>query len=397
MISENEYQECLLYIKEYWPNITCYFPRERGIHIGLPHKFVSPNSELFRNDQFYWDTYFTIQGLLASKKVSLARGMVNNLLHLYKRFKIIPMRNKLFNLGISQPPFLTSMILDVFLHTKDENWLLESALTAEKELKNYWMAGAHLVDDLSRYCDHFWTHTTAEHESGWDMTSRFSERCLDYLPIDLNSCLYKYETDLASIFSRFGKKEKAKKYEAAAAKRKARVSELMWNQEKGFFFDYNFVQKTQSNFYSLAGFYPLWAGLASKDQAEKMKSALKKFEYQGGLATTQKNNLSSFYKQWDWPNGWANHQFIVVDGLLRYGFNNDAQRIAQKWLNLNKKVFLETGKFWEKYNVVDAAMGKTGRYPMQSGFGWTNAIFVKLVKMFSVPDAAPSELNGKKS
>ncbi|MCH8020390.1 hypothetical protein IH785_11060 [candidate division KSB1 bacterium] len=73
------------------------------------------------------------------------------------------------------------------------------------ELKNYWMGTKkeiHLMfQGLSRYCDHYITHYTAEHESGWDMTSRFNERCLDYLPIDLNSCLYKYEIDLAETYN----------------------------------------------------------------------------------------------------------------------------------------------------------------------------------------------------
>jgi alpha,alpha-trehalase len=383
MIEKEPYQECLEYIKQYWPKATFYFPREKGIHIGLPYKFVAPNAELFRNDQFYWDSYFSILGLIPAKKVALAKGMVDNLLGLYRRFNIIPMRNKLFNLGISQPPFLTSMILEVFGETKDEGWLLEAALVAEQELKNYWVAEPHLTESgLSRYCDHFWTHTTAEHESGWDMTSRFAERCLDYLPVDLNSLLYKYETDLAKIFGILGKKDKARKCAAAAEIRKQKINELMWNESKGFFFDYNHNTKSQSTFYSLAGFYPLWAGLVSKEQAEKMRKAVKKFEFEGGLANTQSGGLSKFYKQWDYPNGWAPQQFIVVDGLLKYGFAADAERIAVKWLDMNKKVFLETGKFWEKYNVVENSLGKTGRYPMQSGFGWTNAVFVRLLSMF---------------
>ena len=73
---------------------------------------------------------------------------------------------------------------------------------------------------------------------------------------------------------------------------------------------------------------------------------------------------------------------IVIKGLLNYGFREDAERLAKKWLNLNKKVFLKTGKFWEKYNVVKCDVGKSGRYPTQDGFGWTNAVFVKLVNEF---------------
>jgi len=54
----------------------------------------------------------------------------------------------------------------------------------------------------------------------------------------------------------------------------------------------------------------------------------------------------------------------------------------KKWLDMNKKVFNKTGKFWEKYDVVKYDVGKSGLYPTQSSFGWTNAIFLKLVNTF---------------
>lgn len=385
---EKKYKDCLEYIENYWNKLTFSLPRNKGIHIGLPNPFVSPTGEgIFVNDQFYWDSYFIILGLVECGKISLAKGMVDNLIYLWKKFGIIPSRNRFYNLGISQPPFLTSMIMEVFQVTRDKKWLEKAAKTAEEELKNYWMstdkAERHLVyRGLSRYCDHYITHLTAEHESGWDMTSRFKEQCLNYLPVDLNSCLYKYEIDLAEIYKILNKKTKEKYYLDQANKRKESMIELMWNEKKGFFFDYNYQQKKQSNFYSLAGFYPLWAKLVSESQAEKMKSNLSLFEYKGGLANTQKNGLAKEFKQWDYPNGWANQQWIVIKGLLNYGFKEDAKRLAEKWLDMNKAVFHRTGVFWEKYNVVEADIGKEERYPNQTGFGWTNAVFVKLIKEF---------------
>ncbi len=388
MLRREIYEECLRYIESYWKEITFYLPKDYKIHIGLPNPFVAPNNRLFKNDQFYWDSYFIILGLVETGRVSLAKGMVDNLVHLYKRFGIIPSRNRFYNLGISQPPFLTSMALEVFRFTKDKEWLKSVARVAESELKNYWMSKRGVVEHLvyrglSRYCDHYITHLTAEHESGWDMTSRFNERCLNYLPVDLNSCLYKYETDLAKIYKLLGEKPKAKRYLIQAKKRKKAVVELMWNEEKKFFFDFDYKGRKQSDFYSVAGFYPLWAELASKKQARGVvKNNLEIFEYEGGVVNTQKHGLSKEFKQHDYPNGWPNQQWIVIRGLLNYGFKEDAERIAEKWLNLNKRVFLRTGKFWEKYDVVNCDVGKSGRYPTQSGFGWTNAVFVKLVEEF---------------
>lgn len=376
--------QCLKHIENYWRKITFYLPEDKDIRIGLPNEFVSPNNQMFKNDQFYWDSYFIILGLIESQKTSLAKGMVDNFVYLYKKFGIIPSRNRFYNLGISQIPFFTSMILEIFRISNDKLWLKKVAKVAEDELKNYWMGEKHLVyQGLSRYCDHYITHLTAEHESGWDMTSRFSEHCLNYLPIDLNSCLYKYETDLAEIYKILNDKLKERWYLNQANKRKRAIMKFMWNEEKGFFFDYNYKLKKQSNFYSIAGFYPLWVKLISKSQAEKIKNNLRIFEYKGGLANTQKVGLSKEFKQWDYPNGWPNQQWIVIKGLLNYRFKDDAERLAIKWLELNKRIFLKTGNFWEKYNVVECKVGKADRYPAQAGFGWTNAVFIKLVKEFS--------------
>jgi len=387
MILEKDYRNCLAYIKTYWVKITSYVPRDEGIVMALPHKFISPSEGIFKDDQFYWDSYFIILGLVVSGKRNLAKGMVDNFLYLFDKYRIIPSRNRLYNLGISQPPFLTSMILEVY--DDDKHWLRKAAQTAEQELKNYWMDKQHnyFNNGLSRYCDHFWTHNTAEHESGWDMTSRFNELCLDYIPVDLNCCLYKYETDLAKIYSLLGDRKKSNTYARNAALRRKKIMKFHWNEKKEFFFDYYVPAKKQSNFYSLAGFYPLWAGVITKEQAQKMVKALKRFEYKGGLANTQKEHLSKIFKQWDWPNGWANQQYIVIKGLLTYGYNDIAERLAKKWLDLNKKIFMKTNKFWEKYNVVTCNIGKKERYPSQTGFGWTNAVFVRLVKEFSTKKA----------
>ena len=267
---------------------------------------------------------------------------------------------------------------------------------AEKELNNYWMNKSltekHIVHKkLSRYCDHYITHLGAEHESGWDMTSRFGNRCLDYLPVDLNTCLYKYETDLAEIFLLNKNYYKANLYKKKSLNRKRQITKLMWNDKKKFFFDYIYTRKLQSDFLSVAGFYPLWAKMASQYQAERIREfVLPVFEYEGGIVNTQRFGLSEDIKQHDFPNGWPNQQWIVIKGLLNYGFHTDAIRIARKWLDMNNKLFHETGKFWEKHDMVNCKVGvyNPERYPTQSGFAWTNAIFVSLIKELNKKDNA---------
>lgn len=383
-IDRNNYTACLSYIEKQWKNFTHYHPKDKQVTIGLPHPFVSPNGIIYKNDQFYWDSYFVILGLVKCGRAKLAKGIVDNFLFLQKRFGIIPMRNRYYNLGTSQPPFLTSMINEVLAEIKDKRWEKKAMAAAEKELATYWMheklTEVHLVyKGLSRYCDHYITHAAAEHESGWDMTSRFNDHCLDYLPVDLNCMLYKYETDLAAFYKSTGNELQHNRYISLSNSRKKQMHELMWNTGRGFYFDYDYVHKKQSSFYSIAGFYPMWANLATAYQARKMTENLKVFEYPFGLANTQSTQLADEYRQHDYPNGWPQQQWIVIKGLLNYGYNEEAVRIAKKYLDLNKKLFKETGKFWEKFNVVKGEVAYSERYATQPGFGWTNAVFVRII------------------
>ncbi len=138
-IKKKDYKACLDYIEGYWDELICHHPKDRFIHLGLPHKFVVPSSGIFNRDQFYWDSYFTILGLVKCNRVDLAKGMVDNFTYLFKKFHIVPMRNRYYNIGSSQIPFLTSMAHEVFEAGKSHHWLSKTMQVAEAELKKYWM------------------------------------------------------------------------------------------------------------------------------------------------------------------------------------------------------------------------------------------------------------------
>jgi alpha,alpha-trehalase len=283
------------------------------------------------------------------------------------------------------------MVMEVYEATSDMPWLKSALKIIESELQNYWLdsdsASRHRIyKGLSRYCDHAISHVYAEHESGWDSTSRFQDRALDFLPVDLNSCLYRYEADIARIYILLGKKRKAEKYLESAQKRKDAMDKLMWSSSEGLFFDFDHIREEAGAFKSIAAYYTLWSGLADKAQAKGLVRSLKHFEHDGGLANTQKEGLSEPFRQWDYPNGWANQHYIVVKGLLDYGFVQDAHRIAKKWLDLNTDVFEVTGQFWEKYNVAKRDVGIEGRYRNQTGFAWTNSVYIRLQKLLDASD-----------
>lgn len=164
----------------------------------------------------------------------------------------------------------------------------------------------------------------------------------------------------------------------------------MWSELRGMYFDYNYVKKKRGTVVSLATFYPMWAGMISNEKARDIVKNLKNFEEKGGLATTDPSQLEQVIitpgatpTQWAYPNGWAPLHFMVIHGLQRYGYFEDANRIARKWLKTNLDWFNKHGVFLEKYNVVNPHKPPMrGVYPSQTGFGWTNAVFERLCQEY---------------
>jgi alpha,alpha-trehalase len=218
-------------------------------------------------------------------------------------------------------------------------------------------------------------------ESGFDISFRFGPYGADahhYAPVCLNSLLYKTETDLETMSKLLGDKLGATQWHHRAEKRKKIIRTLLWNRKRGLFFDYDFQQKKLSSYEYATTFYPLWAGLATPAQARSVAQNLKVFEQKGGLAmSTQETGV-----QWDYPYGWAPIQLLAVEGLRRYGYNEDADRISCKFLSMVLDNFVRDGNIREKYNVVSDSSNvqlREGYRDNIVGFGWTNGVFLELL------------------
>lgn len=397
-LSVRDVQAAREYIAAYWPRLTRYHPEDNENLIGLPHPFLVPSFEPGRefdyNELYYWDSYFMVQGMLDGEHRELVMGIFADLAVLFRRFRIVPNASRLYLVSRSQPPFLTSFISDIHrAYQPDKEWLEAALQVAKDEYLTVWMGtqkphARQVYHGLSRYYDFNYLNEIAETESGWDYTTRFNHHCLDYLPVDLNSLLYKYEADFAQFARLLGNEEEAKEWEKRMHGRREMMNKLMWSDLRSFYYDYNYVKETRGSVNSLAAYYTMWAGLADDRQAAKLVSALRKFEKKGGLATTEGTQVSqlipgSIPTQWAYPNGWAPLHYVVVKGLQRYGYHEDARRIALKWLKTNLDWFKHNGVFLEKYNVAQPDRPPVkGVYPSQVGFGWTNAVFERFCQEF---------------
>ena len=251
----------------------------------------------------------------------------------------------------------------------------------------------------------FFKHDRAGRESGHDTTHRFDDRTADFVSVDLNSLLYKYETDFADLIeSEFGGDlpglgehyRYAKFWRQQAAARKTAMMALMWDERRGYFFDYDFVNHQRSTYISATGLWPLWAKMLDAKNPKDLERAKRvaafaceELEQPAGLSATAKESVESArrhdLRQWDYPFGWAPHQMLAWQAFENYGLNANAGRLAYRWLyTVAKNAHDYNGTIPEKYNVVTgshdvfAEYGNVGTkftYIATEGFGWMNASF----------------------
>jgi alpha,alpha-trehalase len=238
----------------------------------------------------------------------------------------------------------------------------------------------------------FYKGDRSDRESGFDITFRFGPYAAEthhYAAVGLNCLLYKAETDLERMSALLGRPTRGSKWHERAEERKGAINKYLWNAEKGEFFDYDFTQAEQSSYEFATTFYPLWVGLASQRQAEAIDRNFRSFNRAGGLLTS----LRKTGAQWDAPYGWAPLQLIAAEGLRRYGFADDANRLSTEFLSTVLLNFRRDGTIREKYNVVTRSSEtniQVGYKQNVVGFGWTNGAFLALLK--SLPEEWTSHI-----
>jgi alpha,alpha-trehalase len=188
--------------------------------------------------------------------------------------------------------------------------------------------------------------------------------------------LYFLEKTLLHIHRQLPDRVPADVFKERTRKRRQAIQDYFWDEEKGFFFDYNHEKNSRTESWTLSGVFPLFFGIATEEQAASVARHIKeKFLRAGGLVTTTRTTG----QQWDEPNGWAPLQYMALSGLMQYGYTDLADRIRKNWRNMNEKIYADTGKMIEKYNVTDLNRpGGGGEYPNQDGFGWTNGVYLAL-------------------
>ncbi len=414
------------HIDELW-NFLARSPADSPPHsslLPLPKSFVVPGGR-FR-EIYYWDSYFTMLGLLESGRRDLTEDMVEDFAHLIDEYGHIPNGNRTYYLSRSQPPFFFEMV--ALLSPQNPAAGFARYLRELKREYSFWMAGGEKLRPgsahrrlvalapgvlLNRYWDdsdtardesyredtvlarsgqrpprQFLRDVRAAAESGWDFSSRWladahTLRTIDttaVVPVDLNSLLFGLERAIGSGCERAEEKDCAREYSRRAAARRAALDRYLWDATRGVYLDYDWPQRRRVPRVSAATLYPLFTGAASSAQASAVAAGVSaQLLKSGGLVTTTVNTG----QQWDAPNGWAPLQWIAVAGLNAYGETQLAGQIACRWVVNVSRVYRESGKLVEKYDVLTVDRpGGGGEYPLQDGFGWTNGVTRKLLALY---------------
>lgn len=419
------------HIESLWTTLTQSPDQLQSPHstlIPLPHPYIVPGGR-FR-EIYYWDSYFTSEGLACSGNLEMILNMARNFTYLIDTIGHVPNGNRIYYRSRSQPPYFSCILNIIEQHLGFE--AVKPFISALEKEYQFWMDGSEKLTSqirafrrvikmkndsiLNRYWDddprprpesfredtrlfekvdeatkpHLFRNIRATCESGWDFSSRWLRNPQDFssiyttelIPIDLNALIYHMECKLAHFYAQLGASDKSEQYAIAAEKRNKALHRYCWNKQKGFYFDYCWTEEKQSSAKTLAATTPLFFKMSTLQQAQAVAKVLgEKFLASGGLITT----LVETGQQWDKPNGWPPLHWITIRGLMHYNMNYLANEIAQRWLNLNCKVFNQTRKMLEKYNVCDVSLeGGGGEYPLQDGFGWTNAIVLALMKQFNI-------------
>ncbi|KAK6251492.1 hypothetical protein SCA6_005497 [Theobroma cacao] len=390
--------------------------------LPLPGPVVIPGSR-FR-EVYYWDSYWVIRGLMASKMYATAKAIVTNLISLLDTYGHVLSGARAYYTNRSQPPLLSAMVYEIYNRTGDVELVRRSLPPLLKEYQ-FWNSEIHKViihdaeqgnHSLNQYYatwnkprpesstmdkkiaskllndpekQQFYRELASTTESGWDFSTRRMRNPSEFttlattkiLPVDLNIFILRMELDIAFFAKVVGENTVAEDFLRASQTRQKAFNSVFWNEKMGQWLDFwlnnnaaceesqTWEDQNQNQNVFASNFVPLWIDL-----------------FNSGLMLQRENKTCAHR---DFPNGWAPLQHMIVEGLSRSGSTEArsiAKDIAERWIRTNYVAYKKIGAMHEKYDVEKCGKyGGGGEYIPQTGFGWSNGVVLALLEEFGWP------------
>lgn len=415
-------------------------------HLDMKYAFVVPGGR-FR-EIYYWDTFWTVEGLLVCGMLTTARQMIENFIDFIKKYGFIPNGSRIYYLNRSQPPYFCLMVskyyefcmhspkIDAEAKRECERFVLDVALPTMITEYNFWMRERTIwierdgenfefnvyrantgqprpesyfedIETAKMYNnqkdrEQLFMDIASGAESGYDFCSRWFTDSMSLstiatsqiIPVDLNCLMYRNEIIISDFCFLKGDYKIGDVFKRRAAKRHAAINRVLWSPEQLCWSDYDSNKRELNRHFYVTNLSPLWIdvlppkGVSLNDIVARHDSFLRSFD--GGVPVSSINNG----QQWDFPNVWAPNQYSLVHGLIRHGNDELALLIARKFFRSVYTGWLRTGNIYEKYSAVySGERGSGGEYEVQSGFGWTNGVILSFIRTFrdQLIEKAPSK------
>ncbi len=269
------FMEVRNYIRNNWKK-SIRTHNKLGNSIDVPYPYNSPCSEGLFDELYYWDTYFLNRGLLQDNLLEQAKNNILDISYLISKFGFMPNAARYDMLTRSQPPYFVSMVNDCYVKTNDKN-IIELTIDSMNKEMEFWINNRtkeventlvfqyksnsddkdlyiNFVNEYKARCkklinefedkEIIGRNALAECESGWDFSSRFNQRELNYVPIDLNSLMYFNLLKVDEFNVLFNYKSK---YNYKKIARKLALFLKNHNKVDGIYYDYDFVNNKEKS------------------------------------------------------------------------------------------------------------------------------------------------------
>jgi alpha,alpha-trehalase len=358
-------------------------PKKTLLFLPFPYGSGGGSESAFP-EIYGWDTQFTNLALIAHGRTDIVRWHILDQISQIQRYGMVLNGNRSYYISRSQPPLLAWSVENYLTEKpEDEELALIAYPNLVREYSGYWNAPGHATPIGLSTCRDSGSETlrpelAAECESGLDFTPIFDGDIRRCVPIHVNVSLVRYAQVLSWLATRFGWHEKATLWKKEADQRAERIQQYCWDDKEGCYFEYDYVRKKRLPYYSLNVFWPLWAGIASKEQARQVVEHLKLFDRPYGLTFTDKHYPSPHHEyefnEWAYPEAWPPQQILVALALQRYGYHGEASAVSRRYIQNMLDTWDKTGHLWERYNAVEGGHDvPIEREPPRPLHGFTSA------------------------
>lgn len=186
-----------------------------------------------------------------------------------------------------------------------------------------------------------------------------------------NSILNKSNKDLLWIAKKVN--EDTKTIQGWIKKTSKAIKKKLWNPRNNIFDDYDMVSKKTIESHSVTGFAPLYSKDCTPKQVKKIHSYIESGCFGGKSKalqlTTYDMKKPEFNKEMYWKGPvWININWLLIQGLINYGYENQAKKILNSSIDL-----IKTSGFYEYFDPINKKGYGT------DNFSWSASLIIDIL------------------